>query len=116
MELFELADLLGFQSGIAPLSPIEGLFGNPQVTDQIRHRCPHRGLLQYGYDLLDTESFAFHGILLPSSRANYAGNSPSVWYEKGGTDEDYSRNIHEEHELEDLTKKGKTMCRTSPLG
>jgi hypothetical protein len=29
---------------------------------------------------------------------------------------DYSRNIHEEHSLEHLTKKGKTMFRTSSLG
>jgi hypothetical protein len=86
------------------------------VTDQIRHRCPHLGLFQFGYDLLDTESFAFHSILLPASGANYAGNSPSVWYEKGETDQDYRRNIHDVLALEHVTKKGKTMCRTSSLG
>jgi len=53
----------------------------------IRNRCPYLGVLEYGHDLLDTESFAFHGILLPPSGANYAGNFPAVWYEKGGADQ-----------------------------
>jgi len=72
------------------LPPLEGLFGNPQVADQIGHRCPHLGLLEHGHDLLDTESFAFHSILLPPAGANYAGNSPSWWYKKGGAG-------HEDH-------------------
>ena len=36
----------------------------------IRNRCPYLGLLEYGHDLLDTESFAFHGILLPHPGAS----------------------------------------------
>ena len=35
------------------------------MTDQIRHRGPHLGLLEYGHNLFNTEALPFHSILLP---------------------------------------------------
>ena len=48
LELLELADLLGFQSGIAPFPPVEGLLGNPQMTDQIGDWGSHLRLFEHG--------------------------------------------------------------------
>ena len=53
--------------------------------------APHLRLLEYRHNLLDTESFSFHGILLPLPRGDYAGNSPSNRYQNRGADQFSSR-------------------------
>jgi hypothetical protein len=87
LALLDLSDLLGFQSGIASLPPIEGRFSDPEMTDQVGDRSAPFCLFQYGYDLFHTEALSFHGVLLPLLAANSAGNSPSDWYENGGADQ-----------------------------
>ena len=83
LELFELADVLGFQAGISPLPAIERLLGNPEMTDEVRNRGSQLRPFEHRHDVLDTEACAFHGVRLPLSEGNYAGNCPSKWSEKG---------------------------------
>lgn len=68
LELFELADVLGFQAGISPLPAIERLLGNPEMTDEVRNRGSQLRPFEHRHDVLDTEACAFHGILLPPLR------------------------------------------------
>ena len=84
LELFELPDLLRFQSPIPLLPPAESLLSNPEVADEVGNWGPNLRLLEYRHNLLDTESFAFHGVLLPFPRDDYAGNSPSSRYQNRG--------------------------------
>src|SRR5262249_12611029 len=68
LQLSKLPDLLRLEPGVPPLPPREGLFSDPEMTDQIGHWRSHLGLFEYGHDLLDTETLSFHSILLPLSR------------------------------------------------
>ena len=77
LQLFELPNLFRFQSRLPLLPPVERLLRNPEVADEVGNGGPHLRLLEYRHNLLDTESFSFHGVLLPLPRGDYAGNSPS---------------------------------------
>jgi len=70
-----------------PLLPVAGLLGNLEVANKIGDQSSHLGLLEHRHNLLDTDSLAFHDVLIPLSRANDAGNSPSMWYENGRADQ-----------------------------
>jgi hypothetical protein len=52
------------------LPPVERLLRNPEVADEVGNGGPHLRLLEYRHNLLDTESFSFHGILLPHPGAS----------------------------------------------
>ena len=47
LELLELADLVGFQPLVLFLPPIQRLLRDPHLSDQLRHRHSHFGLLQH---------------------------------------------------------------------
>jgi hypothetical protein len=57
------------------------------VADEVGNGGPHLRLLEYRHNLLDTEAFSFHGILLPLPRGDYAGNPPSNRYQNRGADQ-----------------------------
>jgi len=59
------------------ISPVERLLSNPEVADEGGDGDTHLRLLEHRHNLLDTESFSFHGILLSHPGVKYAGNSSS---------------------------------------
>jgi hypothetical protein len=74
LKLFELSDLVRFQSLMPVLPPVERLSTIPRWADKVGDWCPHLCLLEHRHNLLDRESFSFHGILLPHRMANYYSN------------------------------------------
>lgn len=71
------------------------IVGSTASTEKVTHGCMEkrvggacsRGVvLEDRHNLLDTDSFPFHDILLPHLGSTYAGNAPSRWPRNRGAD------------------------------
>jgi len=74
LELLELSDLLGFQPGIPPLPPGEGLLGNPQMADQLGEGAPISACLSTATicstlkrSRFTASSFPLQGLMMPET-------------------------------------------------
>src|SRR5271155_921203 len=59
--LLELPYLIDLQPRVLLLPPIEGLFGDPHLPDQLRDRYAQFCLLQNGHDLFHSKPSLLHG-------------------------------------------------------
>ena len=73
LKLLQLPHMIGFQSRVLLLPPVEGLFGNSCLPTHFHHRDAHLSLLQYADNLLYRKALSPQGKS-PFFRSDSAGN------------------------------------------